>query len=528
MSRLFALPFIATVALLLDAGLACAQPTNTTEVTSLTFTPDGKSVLATSLDGTLRRWGPSDGKEKQRVTAHKGGVYGGALSADGKRFATAGGDGSARLWDAVTLKELRAFQGHRGEVVAVALTPDGKMLATGGADKTIRLWDADTGKALRQFHGHEVRVTGLAFAPDGRLLLSGGVGNVVIPGFFINAQHADQAALWDTATGKPVRQLTQRGTQVAFAPDGRRLAVGGVVIVGNPVGQGVSISGGARVQVGPVNDGRGWQSIEGQGGGFAFSADGRWLATTWGSRQHLGRALFENRTRHRRVALWELATGKEVLQVNEDGATAVALSPDGKRLAAGRLFGGVVFFDTKPAGWTADAAAKLTPADLEKCWQDLAADANAQTPHQLLWTLSAAGGKTVKALQDRLQPVKPGGPEAARLIADLDSKTFKAREHAFKELKKLGARVEPELRQALQKQPSGEARRRLEQLLAAVEQHPATPDELRQLRALAVLEWIGDAEAQALLTRLAGGAPGAWLTTQAQDCLQRLRRASKS
>lgn len=147
MSRLFALPFIATVALLLDAGLACAQPTNTTEVTSLTFTPDGKSVLATSLDGTLRRWGPSDGKEKQRVTAHKGGVYGGALSADGKRFATAGGDGSARLWDAVTLKELRAFQGHRGEVVAVALTPDGKMLATGGADKTIRLWDADTGKA---------------------------------------------------------------------------------------------------------------------------------------------------------------------------------------------------------------------------------------------------------------------------------------------------------------------------------------------------------------------------------------------
>ena len=33
-------------------------------------------------------------------------------------------------------------------------------------------------------------------------------------------------------------------------------------------------------------------------------------------------------------------------------------------------------------------------------------------------------------------------------------------------------------------------------------------------------------EAQALLARLAEGAPGAWLTTEAQDSLQRLRRRS--
>src|SRR5262249_47809106 len=153
-------------------------------------------------------------------------------------------------------------------------------------------------------------VTGLAFSPDGRLLLSGGVGNVVIPGFFINAQHADEAALWDVATGKLVRRLTQRGTQVAFAPDGRRLAVGGMVVSGTSSGKGVSITGGARGEVGYVVPGRDWLTVNGQGGGFAFSADGNWLVTTWGSRQHLGRAQFENDTRHRRVALWELATGK--------------------------------------------------------------------------------------------------------------------------------------------------------------------------------------------------------------------------
>jgi WD40 repeat protein len=75
------------------AGPARAQPTNTTEITALAFTPDGKTVVAASLDGTLRLWDVAGKKETQQVAAHKGGVYGGALSPDGKRFATAGADG---------------------------------------------------------------------------------------------------------------------------------------------------------------------------------------------------------------------------------------------------------------------------------------------------------------------------------------------------------------------------------------------------------------------------------------------------
>src|SRR5436190_20578622 len=90
---------VATLALTLaGASPAHAQP-NTTEITALAFTPDGKTVLATALDGTLRLWDASEKKEKQQVSAHKGGVYGGALSPDGKRFATAGGDELVRLWD---------------------------------------------------------------------------------------------------------------------------------------------------------------------------------------------------------------------------------------------------------------------------------------------------------------------------------------------------------------------------------------------------------------------------------------------
>jgi hypothetical protein len=380
----------------------------------------------------------------------------------------------------------------------------------------------DSGKEKLQFTAHEVKVTSVAFTPDGKALLSGGVGNVVIPNFFINAQHADQACLWDAATGKQIRQLSQRGSQVAVSPDGKTFAAGGLVIVGMPVGKGVSINGGASVHVGPARPGREWLTISNQGGAFAFSADGKYLATTWGSRQHLGRFNVENQVKDRRVILWELATGKEMLFLNEEGAPIVALSPDGRTLAAGRLYGGVFFHDLKPKTWDAGSAANLRPEELERFWGDLAGD-NVVVAYHLLWTFGISD-KTVPLFKEKLQPVKPAGEQVEKLLANLDSKIFKVRENAFRDLKKMGSAIEPDLRRTLQGKISDEVRQRVEKLLAAVEHHPATPDELRQWRALQILERIGNAEARALLTRLAEGAPGAWLTTEAQGCLERLRR----
>ena len=55
------------------------------------------------------------------------------------------------------------------------------------------------------------------------------------------------------------------------------------------------------------------------------------------------------------------------------------------------------------------------------------------------------------------------------LIADLDSETFAVRDSAMKELTKLGDAAAPALRDALDKAPSAEARRRIEGLLAKLD-----------------------------------------------------------
>ena len=65
-------------------------------------------------------------------------------------------------------------------------------------------------------------------------------------------------------------------------------------------------------------------------------------------------------------------------------------------------------------------------------------------------------------------------------------------------------------------------RQRVEKLLPQLDQQPPTATCLRQLRALHVLEWIGNAEARALLAELASGEPAASLTRQALAVKQRL------
>jgi WD40 repeat protein len=73
-------------------------------VRGLAFSPDGKLLVATSLDGTIRVWSTAtlvDGKPSRALRSlqgHEGGVTGIALSADGTLLASSSHDGTVRLW----------------------------------------------------------------------------------------------------------------------------------------------------------------------------------------------------------------------------------------------------------------------------------------------------------------------------------------------------------------------------------------------------------------------------------------------
>jgi hypothetical protein len=142
-------------------------------------------------------------------------------------------------------------------------------------------------------------------------------------------------------------------------------------------------------------------------------------------------------------------------------------------------------------------------------------------------SLVAAAGQTVQRLRERLRPVPPvEARELARLVAALDSDRFAEREAAQKELGRLGDAAAAALRAALAGSPSLETRRRMEHLLEKQEAAGRAPsgERLRELRALQVLERIGNPEARQVLERLTQGAAGARLTQDARGALDRLAR----
>jgi WD40 repeat protein len=221
-----------TLCLTLLAALPAFAQRNTTEITAVAFTPDGKAVVATCADGTLR-FLDAAGTEATRVTAHVGGAYGVAVSPDGKRAATAGADQMIRVWDLASRKEVQALKGHTQAAAAVAFSPDGKLLASGGYEGAVRLWDVAKGEEVRKIQATSSRVTAVAFSLDGKLLATAGTRVTPIAG--LPLADGDRARLWDLTTGKEAAAIPGQGTNVAMTSDGQVVAVGGYQVeVGGP------------------------------------------------------------------------------------------------------------------------------------------------------------------------------------------------------------------------------------------------------------------------------------------------------
>jgi hypothetical protein len=105
------------------------------------------------------------------LTGHTGPVTSVAFSPNGRTMASASDDGTVKLWNPdhnTSLKTLTVG----GQVQDVAFSLDGHTLASAsfGDNKTITLWDADRYTRLRALAGGDTR--SVAFSPDGRTLAS--------------------------------------------------------------------------------------------------------------------------------------------------------------------------------------------------------------------------------------------------------------------------------------------------------------------------------------------------------------------
>jgi len=273
---------------------------HTSWVMGLAFSPDGKSLASTSLDGTVKVWSLLPGNEMVTVSIPVAG-FGSrvAYNPNGQEFVTNGGDGTATLWNAESGEPRLTLTGHDLEVLSVAFRPDGERLATGSEDATAIVWDATTGQKLLTLSGHEVGVRDIAFSPDGELIATGGFDGT--------------AKIWNANTGELIHDITEHQglvLGVAFSPDGKNLA---------------TASTDATAMVWEVNTGDRLFTLTGHETGIrdiTYSPDGKIIATGSGD----GLAI-----------LWDATTGSQRMTLigHSSGIQTVTFAPDGKLLATG-------------------------------------------------------------------------------------------------------------------------------------------------------------------------------------------------
>jgi WD40 repeat protein len=353
------------------------------QLTGLGILDNGRTLLTSAKDDTLRLWDLETGKPKGQIVAPRSRPKSIAVAPDGKLLAVLTPDRKIQLLESPG-RLVREWQTETFKNVgSVVFSPDSKCVVSSG--KYTSLWDVATGKLLRQFNVQPEPMATLAFSPDGKLLCTGSMRGMI--------------RLWDAHTGQEIGQLSGHTLyidQVVFSPDGELLAS-------------VSHDGTARLwnlrsrlEI--------WSVNVGFGVSLAISRDGRSLSASGSSGT---------------IGVWEIASGKEraTFQSNFGCVGALLFAADGKTLISGHQNSTAMCWDFTGLGpERRNRNQSLSADDLEREWKELGSG-DARRAFQAIWALATTGEQAVARARKELQPAKAVDDKLiAQCIIDLDNK----------------------------------------------------------------------------------------------------------
>jgi hypothetical protein len=391
------------------------------------------------------------------------------------------------------------------------VSADGRSFAVAFQDRpasTVVLWTPDKQTEPFRLTGHPDAVQQLTFTHDGKHLIAGAGTH--------NNYPTETLFVYETATGKRVRTLPSRSApgHMLVTADDKSLITGGLWNDATVRAYDLATGKELATLVDPAVKEPSQQKPRGGEvssiAGLALSADERFLAVLSGAEGNSSVSLWD-------TGSWKLVKAFPPAKPRCDAAS-LAVARGGRSVF-------VAYTDSTILEW--DVAGRRKPgapptaARLDELWRALA---DPEAGYAAAWELLDHPAEAVAFLKAKLAPaVAPDAATIRALVRQLGSDVFREREAAEKKLVALGEAAVPTLREALAGDLSAEGKERAEIVIAALS-GGLTADQLRQRRAVAVLEWSERADADEWLRKLAAGDPAARLTKDARAVAERRGR----
>lgn len=196
------------------------------EVLDVNFSPDSKTIVSASADDTVKVWMiPNDLKLKKDLKSHPqfpiytflghgGKASEASFTPDGKTIVSASADGTIKLWHLQGI--LPSFSGN-----SVSFSPDKNTIAVSNKQGIISLRQRD-GSLLKSFYAHEGEIIKVLFHPTGKNIITIGVDNQIkvwnLDGKLINSW---QGHSQDNSILKSIFKPIQ---DISLSPDGNKIA----------------------------------------------------------------------------------------------------------------------------------------------------------------------------------------------------------------------------------------------------------------------------------------------------------------
>ena len=231
------------------------------------------------------------------------------------------------------------------------------------------------------------------------------------------------------------------------------------------------------------------------------------------------------------LTIYRARSGTRLGAIEHPGIGSYSLSSDGRSFAVSEGSNSIGIWDLNRArlgrlgvrGRGSPAAARRPSQAELSGWYEAIAGSDAVAARQGIAGLGESGDWGVEFLEARLKPETLEKAEVLRLVRELDSDDFRARQSALTKLEGVATIAKRWLREQLEASESAEVRASLRRALAVADNYCIRdPERIRCLRAIECLEIIASPRARRLLVRLAGGSPSSAITQDASAAIVRM------